>query len=98
MADVQNNPQAFTPPPGGRFIAGTGEIEPGGQIDPIGGIQQKMAGARAAGATVFLTPASNCPDTSGAVPAGLKLVKVTSLADAVSDLEAIKKGQPVPSC
>jgi PDZ domain-containing protein len=83
---------------GGRFIAGTGEIEPGGQIDPIGGIQQKMAGARAAGATVFLTPASNCPDTSGAVPAGLKLVKVTSLADAVNDLEAIKKGQPVPSC
>ncbi len=83
---------------GGRFIAGTGEIEPGGQIEPIGGIQQKMAGARAAGATVFLTPASNCPDTSGAVPAGLKLVKVTSLAGAVSDLEAIKKGQPVPSC
>jgi PDZ domain-containing protein len=83
---------------GGRFIAGTGEIEPGGQIEPIGGIQQKMAGARAAGATVFLTPASNCPDTSGAVPAGLKLVKVTSLAGAVGDLEAIKKGQPVPSC
>jgi hypothetical protein len=32
------------------------------------------------------------------VPAGLRVVKVTSLADAVSDLVAIKKGQPVPSC
>ena len=46
-------------------------------MDAIGGIQQKMVGARNAGATVFLTPASNCADTKGAVPAGLRLVKVT---------------------
>lgn len=83
---------------GGRFIAGTGEIEPTGAIDPIGGIQQKMAGARNAGATIFLTPAANCSNTTGAVPAGLRLVKVSSLADAVRDLQAIKKGQPAPSC
>ncbi len=49
----------------GRFIAGTGEISADGTVSPIGGIQQKMAGARAAGATVFLTPAANCPDTAG---------------------------------
>ena len=66
-------------------------------IEPIGGIQQKMAGARAAGATIFLTPAANCSNTTGAVPAGLRLVKVSSLAQAVSDLQAIKKGKPVPS-
>jgi len=83
---------------GGKFIAGTGEIEPNGAIEPIGGIQQKMAGARAAGATIFLTPASNCSNTTGAVPAGLRLVRVTSLANAVSELMAIKHGQPVPSC
>ncbi len=83
---------------GGRFIAGTGEIEPAGQVEPIGGIQQKMAGARAAGATIFLTPAANCQDTAGSVPAGLRLVKVTTLAGAVSELQAIEKGQPVPSC
>ncbi|HEY2506705.1 MAG TPA: PDZ domain-containing protein [Streptosporangiaceae bacterium] len=83
---------------GGKFIAGTGEIEPTGGIEPIGGIQQKMAGARAAGATVFLTPASNCSNTTGAVPSGLKLVKVSSLAGAVQELEALKAGQPVPSC
>ena len=34
---------------GGRFIAGTGEIEASGQVDAIGGIQQKMVGARAGG-------------------------------------------------
>lgn len=83
---------------GGRFIAGTGEIQPNGAIAPIGGIQQKMAGARAAGATIFLSPAANCANTAGAVPAGLQVVRVTTLADAVSDLEAIKAGKPVQSC
>jgi Lon-like protease len=83
---------------GGRFIAGTGEIEANGTVEPIGGIQQKMVGARDAGATIFLTPAANCPDTTGAVPAGLRLVKVSTLAGAVSDLEALKAGKPVPSC
>jgi PDZ domain-containing protein len=82
----------------GRFIAGTGEIAPTGAVEPIGGIQQKMAGARAAGATIFLTPAANCSNTAGAVPAGLRLVKVSSLAGAISDLRAIEQGKPVPSC
>jgi PDZ domain-containing protein len=67
-------------------------------VEPIGGIQQKMAGARAAGATIFLTPASNCPNTAGAVPSGLQIVKVSSLAGAISDLHAIEHGAPVPSC
>ncbi|MGH3264327.1 MAG: YlbL family protein, partial [Trebonia sp.] len=85
---------------GGKFIAGTGEITPSGQVEPIGGIQQKMVGARNAGATIFLAPAANCSDTSGAVPAGMRVVKVSTLSQAVSDLEAIKAGKinSVPSC
>jgi PDZ domain-containing protein len=83
---------------GGRFIAGTGEIAANGTVSPIGGIQQKMAGARDAGATIFLTPAANCPDTRGAVPAGLRLVKVSTLAGAVHDLQVLKAGGSVPSC
>jgi PDZ domain-containing protein len=83
---------------GGRFIAGTGEIEANGTVEPIGGIQQKMAGARAAGATIFLTPAANCPDTAGAVPAGMRLIEVSSLAGAIAALDALKAGRPVPSC
>jgi len=83
---------------GGKFIAGTGEITTSGQVQPIGGIQQKMVGARNAGATVFLTPSGNCADTKGAVPAGLKVVKVSTLSQAVSDLEALKAGKPVPPC
>jgi len=82
----------------GRFIAGTGEITASGQVQPIGGIQQKMTGARNAGATIFLTPAANCADTKGAVPAGLRLVKVSTLNQAVGYLEALKAGHSVPSC
>jgi PDZ domain-containing protein len=83
---------------GGRFIAGTGEITQNGAVQPIGGIQQKMAGARAQGATVFLAPAGNCADTRGAVPAGLRVVKVGTLAGAVSALKELRAGRPVPSC
>jgi PDZ domain-containing protein len=83
---------------GGRFVAGTGEISAGGSVSAIGGIQQKMAGARQAGATLFLTPAANCPDTAGAVPAGMRLVKVRNLASAVSALHALAAGRSVPSC
>jgi PDZ domain-containing protein len=82
----------------GRFIAGTGEIAASGQVQPIGGIQQKMTAARNAGATIFLTPAANCADTKGAVPSGLRLVKVSTLSQAVTYLEALKAGKPVPSC
>jgi Lon-like protease len=83
---------------GGKFIAGTGEITASGQVQPIGGIQQKMVGARDAGATVFLAPAGNCSDVTGAIPAGLKVVKVSTLSGAITDLEDLKAGQPVPSC
>ncbi len=83
---------------GGRFIAGTGEITVNGTVGPIGGIQQKMVGARAAGATIFLTPAANCPDAIGAVPPGLRLVRVSTLRGALAALNALRAGRPVPSC
>jgi Lon-like protease len=82
----------------GKFIAGTGEITPQGQVQAIGGIQQKMIGARNAGATIFLAPASNCSDVNGAVPSGLRIVKINTLGQAVTYLEDIKEGKSVPSC
>jgi Lon-like protease len=83
---------------GGRFIAGTGEISADGTVSPIGGIQQKMAGARSAGATVFLSPAANCSDALGARPAGMRLVKVSTLRGALQALAALKAGRATPSC
>jgi len=55
---------------GGKRVAGTGTIDNEGNIGPIGGIRQKMFGARAAGATVFLAPATNCDEVTGHIPGG----------------------------
>ena len=38
------------------------------------------------------------PDVRGAVPAGLRVVKVSTLSGAVADLLALKDSKPVPSC
>jgi Lon-like protease len=83
---------------GGKFIAGTGEIGPTGAVGPIGGISLKMVGAREAGATVFLVPAANCPEATSGAPAGLQLIKVNALSDAVTSLGNLKAGRPVPGC
>jgi PDZ domain-containing protein len=77
---------------GGHTIAGTGTVDGYGNVGPIGGIQQKIAGAVHAGATVFFAPASECSDAKGAAPSSLTLVKVTTLSGAVSALETIKAG------
>jgi Lon-like protease len=83
---------------GGKFIAGTGTIDPDGKVGPIGGIQLKMIAARRKGASVFLAPSGNCSDVKGAIPSGLKVVKVGTLSEAVDDLQRIQKGESVPSC
>ena len=46
---------------GGQDIAGTGELDSEGVVGPIGGIQQKIAGAREAGAELFLVPGGQLP-------------------------------------
>jgi PDZ domain-containing protein len=83
---------------GGKFIAGTGEIDDDGNVGAIGGIQQKMIAARHAGATVFLTPADNCAEAKPAAPKGLELVKVSTLDGALSALAQIRTGQHPTGC
>ncbi|WP_163512007.1 YlbL family protein [Fodinicola acaciae] len=82
----------------GKFIAGTGTIDDDGTVGVIGGIQQKMIAARKAGATVFLVPAGNCEEASGAAPAGLRLVKIDTLHGAVTALATLRRNGPVPAC
>jgi PDZ domain-containing protein len=82
----------------GVVIAGTGTIDEDGNVGAIGGIPQKMRGARRDGATVFLTPASNCKEAvANAVP-GLKLVKVHTLGEALSALQTLGSGGTPPLC
>ncbi|WP_395803088.1 PDZ domain-containing protein [Arthrobacter sp. FW306-04-A] len=86
---------------GGKHVAGTGTISPDGTVGPIGGIAQKMRGARNGGATLFLAPAANCDEVVGHIPDGLQVVKVETLADAKSAVERLASGQDMsrlPTC
>jgi PDZ domain-containing protein len=92
----------LTPGPlaGGRQIAGTGTIDDQGQVGPIGGIRQKLAGARADGAQYFLAPADNCDEVVGHVPDGLAVFKVGTFSEARTAVEEIARGQTasLPHC
>ncbi|MEP6761415.1 MAG: PDZ domain-containing protein [Sporichthyaceae bacterium] len=92
----------LTPGPltGGRHVAGTGTIDDAGSVGAIGGIPQKMIGAKNAGARVFLVPEENCAEAAQTAPGGLRLVKVTSLQTAVAALDALRtKGTAdLPAC
>ena len=85
---------------GGLKVAGTGEISAEGVVGSIGGIQQKIAGASAAGAKIFLVPAPNCDEALDGDTKGLKLVKIEMLDDAISSLETLSKNPKatVPAC
>jgi PDZ domain-containing protein len=83
---------------GGRFVAGTGTIDPDGTVGPIGGIPFKMMAARAAGATTFLVPAANCAEAAANDPDGLSLARVGTLSDALTALDALRSNKPVAGC
>lgn len=83
---------------GGKFVAGTGTIDPDGKVGPIGGIQYKMIAARDKGAETFLVPAANCNEAAQRTPAGLRLVKVENLSGAVQALDDINAGKDAPTC
>lgn len=78
---------------GGKRIAGTGTISDDGSVGPIGGIAQKMVGAKQSGAQFFLAPADNCDEVRGHVPDAMTVVKVATFADALSAVTAIGKGE-----
>jgi PDZ domain-containing protein len=85
---------------GGAYVAGTGTIDDQGDVGAIGGIPQKMIGAKRATAKIFLAPAGNCAEAKRTVPDGLRLVKVTDLASAMSSLEKLRNDPKakVPTC
>ena len=82
----------------GKIIAGTGTIDPDGNVGEIGGIQQKLIGARDAGAVLFLAPQGNCVDVIGHIPEGMTVAAVETLEDAMEAIEAFNAGKTVNSC
>lgn len=86
---------------GGQNVAGTGTIGATGEVGPIGGIRQKMYGARDAGARWFLAPKANCDEVTGHIPGGLTVFAVANLNDSLAALKAIAAGSDtsaLPTC
>ena len=85
---------------GGVRIAGTGTIDSAGTVGTIGGIAQKMDGARQAGARWFFAPAGNCNEVVGNVPDGLRVVRSTTLHESRLAVQAIAagRGAGLPTC
>lgn len=84
----------------GKTVAGTGTIDVDGTVGAIGGIRQKMVGARRDGATWFLAPKTNCDEVVGYVPDGMRVISVGTLHEAREDLLSIKNGTAsgLPTC
>lgn len=78
---------------GGRHIAGTGTLTADGVVGAIGGIPQKVRGARQAGAEVFLAPVENCAELDGRVPEGLTVYAVDTLSTARDTVQAVARGR-----
>lgn len=74
---------------GGEVIAGTGSMSFSGDVVPIGGVKQKMYGALRDGAQWFLVPQANCADVLGNEPAGLRVIPVATLRQAMEAVEVI---------
>lgn len=77
----------------GQVVAVTGTMNVDGSVGPIGGIGQKTAAVIASGASYFLVPADNYDDARKAAGKRLKVVKVTSLDDALAVLRSIPKAK-----
>jgi Lon-like protease len=77
---------------GGEHIASTGTVDPDGDIGAIGGVVQKMYGARGAGADWMLVPESNCSEVVGHVPSGLEVFAVADLDEAIATIDGITSG------
>lgn len=84
----------------GKDIAGTGTIDVTGEVGPIGGIRQKLAGSVRDGATWFLAPAANCDEVVDHVPDGLRVVRIETLHEAREAITAIGAGaaDDLPTC
>lgn len=86
---------------GGENVAGTGTIDAAGTVGPIGGIRQKLYGARDAGAEFFLAPEANCDEVVGHIPDGLQVIRTSTLDESLAALEVIAEDGDVaalPTC
>ena len=74
----------------GHKIAATGEIEPNGAVEPIGGVKQKTIGAKEAGVDAFLVPAGENARDARKEAGGLRIIPVESFPQALRALATLR--------
>lgn len=74
---------------GGRVVAATGTIDPTGAIGEIGGLPQKTVAVQNAHASVFLVPAAQAAIARAHAKAGLTVLGVRTLGQALEDLRRL---------
>jgi PDZ domain-containing protein len=82
----------------GRRIAGTGAIDLDGRVGAVGGVAEKLIAVDRQGVDTFLIPAENCDSVRGRVPDGLRLVKVSTIKEALRFLRDPKVAATAPGC
>jgi Lon-like protease len=81
---------------GGAVIAATGTISPTGAVGDVGGVAEKTIAVERAGARVFFVPPVEVPVARAAASPGLTVVGVSTLAQALGDLERLGGVAPTP--
>ena len=74
---------------GGQKVAVTGTIDLDGRVGDVGGVVQKTAAVRAAGAKYFLVPPGEYNDAKAHAGKHLKVIKVATLDEALQALGAL---------
>ena len=75
----------------GPKVAATGEIELDGGVVPIGGVKQKVLGARRSSVDVFLVPAGDNAAVARRYAGDLRVIAVESFGQALRKLATLTK-------
>jgi PDZ domain-containing protein len=75
----------------GLRVAATGELELDGGVSPVGGIKQKVLGARRSDADVFLAPAGDNANEARRYAGDLRVIAVESFRQALRALATIPR-------
>jgi PDZ domain-containing protein len=75
----------------GYRVAATGQINPDGSVSPIGGVKQKIVGARDADVDVFLVPAGDNAREAQRHAGSVKVIPVKSFRQALRALATLPR-------
>lgn len=79
---------------GHYVVAATGTIDAQGHVGDVGGVAEKTVAVQRAGAQIFIVPTVEVPTAEANAQPGLRIIGVSTLAQALSDLHRL--GGDVP--